>query len=121
MATHPMLPGSWSDIEDKPLLDEDAFQNEQSRRLFDAIDRLRSCGASQDIALPEVTQMSSSSNRSLTNLACHCWRPVCGKIFAPPKLDGHPFSSCKQCVHQVSDTNHLATEPGPARDNYSFY
>lgn len=57
MATHPMPPGSWSDIEINPLLSEDTFQNEHSRGLFDAIDRLRSCGASQDIALPEVNSV----------------------------------------------------------------
>ena len=94
MATHPMPPGSWSDIEVNPLLSEDAFQNEQSRGLFDAIDRLRSCGASQDIALPEVNQLSSSSDGVLTDIACHCWRSVGGKIIAPPKPDRHPISSC---------------------------
>ena len=60
MATYPMPPGSWSDIADNPLLDDDAFQNEQSRNLFDAIDRLRSSGANQDIALPEVNELSHS-------------------------------------------------------------
>jgi replicative DNA helicase len=36
------------------LLSEDAFQNEQSRRLFEAIDELRGCGANHEIDLPEV-------------------------------------------------------------------
>ena len=38
----------------QPLLSEDLFQNEQSRRLFEAIDELRTCGANHDIELPEV-------------------------------------------------------------------
>ena len=36
------------------LLDKDPFGNEKSKKLFEAIDELRSCGAGQDIALPQV-------------------------------------------------------------------
>ena len=36
------------------LLEGDPFQNEENQKLFDAIDELRSCGANQDIELPEV-------------------------------------------------------------------
>lgn len=36
------------------LLSEDAYNNEYSRELFEAIDQLRSCGADRDIELPEV-------------------------------------------------------------------
>lgn len=43
-----------SSPEVQPLLSEDSFQNEQSRRLFEAIDELRSCGANHEIDLPEV-------------------------------------------------------------------
>lgn len=35
-------------------LNESAFQNEQSKRLFEAINELQRCGASHDIDLPEV-------------------------------------------------------------------
>ena len=42
-------------MEGNPLLRDDAFQNEHSRNLFDAIDKLRSCVAKQDLELPEVT------------------------------------------------------------------
>lgn len=42
-----------------PLLDESAFYNKQSKRLFEAIDELRRCGASHDIDLPEVRQPAS--------------------------------------------------------------
>lgn len=94
MATYPMPPGSWSDIVDNPLLDDDAFQNEQSRNLFDAINRLRSSGANQDIALPEVNELSHSRDELLIDTACHCWRPIGGKIIAPPESDRHPISSC---------------------------
>lgn len=38
------------------LLDKDAFQNEHSQKLFEAIDELRTCGASRDIELPEVCE-----------------------------------------------------------------
>ncbi len=44
-----------SAMEGDPLLRDDAFQNEHSRSLFDAIDKLRSCVAKQDLELPEVT------------------------------------------------------------------
>lgn len=37
-----------------PLLSEDAFSNERSQKLFEAIDELQSCGAGRDIGLPEV-------------------------------------------------------------------
>lgn len=47
------------------FLSEDVFQNEQSRRLFEAIDELRSCGANHEIDLPEVSQ-SLAQNPSLT-------------------------------------------------------
>lgn len=36
------------------LLNEDPFRSETSQRLFEAIDELRSCGASYEIGLPEV-------------------------------------------------------------------
>lgn len=45
-----------SPAEAQPLLSEDFFQNEQSRRLFEAIDELRSCGAGHEIDLPEVSR-----------------------------------------------------------------
>lgn len=37
------------------LLDEDAFKNEHSQRLFQAIDELRTHGAHHEIELPEVS------------------------------------------------------------------
>ena len=37
-----------------PLLSEGAFQTEHSRKLFDALDKLRSCGANEHVDLPEV-------------------------------------------------------------------
>ena len=37
------------------VLGDDAFQNETSRELFNAIDELKSCGANRDVDnLPEV-------------------------------------------------------------------
>lgn len=43
------------------VLGDDAFQNETTRRLFNAIDELKSCGASRDIEnLPEVEQSQFS-------------------------------------------------------------
>lgn len=44
--------------ETKSLLSEDAFKNEQSQKLFEAIDELRSCGANHEIDLPEVQKPS---------------------------------------------------------------
>lgn len=37
------------------LLSEDPFQNEDTQRLFEAIDQLRSHGLNQDLDLPEVS------------------------------------------------------------------
>ena len=40
------------------VLGEDAFQNETTQRLFNAIDELKSCGARRDITdLPEVNRL----------------------------------------------------------------
>ena len=36
------------------LLDKDPFGSEKSKRLFEAIDELRGCGAGQDLDLPQV-------------------------------------------------------------------
>ena len=41
-------------MESPIILSNDAFQNERSRELFDAIDELKGCGASHDFDLPEV-------------------------------------------------------------------
>ena len=54
-----------------PLLRDDDFQTKHSRDLFDAIDRLRSCGANRDLELPEVTLNIPPTTRKLTLLACH--------------------------------------------------
>lgn len=43
-------------VEPNLLLDEDPFCNENTQRLFEAIDGLRSCGANHDIGLPEVSR-----------------------------------------------------------------
>lgn len=44
-----------SPIESNTILTEDAFCNERSQKLFEAIDELQSCGANRDIDLPEVS------------------------------------------------------------------
>lgn len=49
-------------IEVSPLLSDDAFQNQQSRELFNAIDKLRSCGVDRDIELPEVEHPITSED-----------------------------------------------------------
>lgn len=36
------------------LLNEDAFNNENSRKLFEVVDKLHSCGAKAYIDIPEV-------------------------------------------------------------------
>ncbi|KAL2037914.1 hypothetical protein N7G274_009389 [Stereocaulon virgatum] len=86
MDTYPMPPGSWLDIVDNPLLDHDAFQNEKSRRHFDTIDRLRSSGANQDIALPELVIVGdqsagkSSLLQSLTDIPFPVASNVCTRF-----------------------------------------
>jgi hypothetical protein len=50
-----------SSSEKTPLLSQDAFQNEQSQKLFEAIDELRTSGIERDIELPQVR--ASHSNR----------------------------------------------------------
>lgn len=37
-----------------PLLDEDPFSSEASKVLFDGVDKLRGCGASVDLDLPQA-------------------------------------------------------------------
>ena len=43
-----------SDMDVDPLLSDDPFKSEQSQKLFEAIDELRSCGANHHFDLPEV-------------------------------------------------------------------
>ncbi|KAI9786023.1 MAG: hypothetical protein M1816_008175 [Peltula sp. TS41687] len=65
-----------------PLLNESAFQNEQSKKLFEAIDELRRCGANHDIDLPELVIVGdqsagkSSLLQSLTDIPF----PIAGRL-----------------------------------------
>ncbi|KAL8969434.1 MAG: hypothetical protein Q9197_004340 [Variospora fuerteventurae] len=43
------------------ILNEDPFRNENTQRLFEAIDELRSCGANQEIGLPELVIVGDQS------------------------------------------------------------
>lgn len=45
---------SYTSAKSEMLLSEDAFNNQHSRELFEAIDELRGCGANREIELPEV-------------------------------------------------------------------
>ena len=98
-------------MEGNPLLRDDAFQNEHSRNLFDAIEKLRSCDVKQDLQLPEVTLYTPPTIENLTLLACHCWRPVRRQVIASPEFDRYPFPSCQQCMHSFSYTDHFAQGP----------
>ena len=94
-----------------PLLRDDVFQNEHSRDLFNAIDRLRSCGANQDLELPEVTLNTPPTTEKLTLLACHCWGPVCRQVIASSESDRYPFPSRQQHMHSFSYTYYFTTRP----------
>ena len=52
-------------LEASALLGEDAFHNEQSRKLFKAIDELRSAGGSHEFNLPEVSISQNSPIRAV--------------------------------------------------------
>ena len=52
-------------VEASPLLGQDAFQTDESQRLFEAIDDLRRCGAKQEIDLPEVRAPFPRSSNAL--------------------------------------------------------
>ncbi|KAI4092024.1 MAG: hypothetical protein LQ344_003678 [Seirophora lacunosa] len=47
--------------ESNNVLDEDPFRNENTQRLFEAIDELRSCGANHEIGLPELVIVGDQS------------------------------------------------------------
>ena len=49
----------------KPLLSSDPFDSEESRRLFDAIDDLRECGAGQHLDIPQVRLLFLHEMRAL--------------------------------------------------------
>ena len=99
-------------MEVNPLLRDDVFQNEHSRNLFDAIDRLRSCGANRDLELPEVTLNIPPTTEKLTLLACHRWGPVCRQVIAPSEFDRYPFPSRQQPMHSFSYTYYFTERPG---------
>jgi hypothetical protein len=48
-------PNSETSTHHEDLLSKDPFGSESSKLLFDAIDRLRDCGAGQDLELPQVS------------------------------------------------------------------
>ncbi|KAL9015928.1 MAG: hypothetical protein Q9185_006695 [Variospora sp. 1 TL-2023] len=52
-----------STTQSSTTLNEDPFRNENMQRLFDAIDELRSCGANQEIDLPEVGNLFVNYNK----------------------------------------------------------
>ena len=47
------------DLSSTILLHDDPFSNETSKRLFDAIDELRKCGAGEVLDLPQVRDSGS--------------------------------------------------------------
>ena len=104
-------------MEGNPLLRDDAFQNEHSRNLFDAIEKLRSCDVNQDLELPEVTFINPPTIEKLSFLACHCWRPVRRQIIASSEFDRYPFPGCQQRMHSISYAYHFAEGPGGTRDD----
>ena len=93
------------------LLPDDVFQNEHSRHLFDAIDRLRTCGASQDLELPEVTFNISPTTAKLILLACYRWGPVCRQVIASSEFNRYPFPSRQQRMHSFSYTYYFTENP----------
>ena len=99
-------------MEGNPLLRNDAFQNEHSRALFDAIEKLRSCNVDQVLELPQVTLNAPPTVKKLTLLACHCWRPVRRQVIASSKSDRYTFPGCQQPMHSFSYTYHFAEGPG---------
>lgn len=104
-------------MEGNPLLRDDAFQNEHSRNLFDAIERLRSCNVNQDLELPEVTSKTPPIKEKLSLVACDCWRPVRRQVIASSKFDRYPFPSCQQRMHSFSYTYHFSEGPGATRNH----
>ena len=98
-------------MEANPLLRDDVFQTEHSRNLFDAIDRLRSCGANRDFELPEVTLNTPPTTEKLTLLACHRRGPVCRQIIASSEFDRYPFPSRQQRMHSFSYTYCFTERP----------
>ncbi|GKT40574.1 interferon-induced GTP-binding protein Mx1 [Colletotrichum spaethianum] len=47
--------------EEEKLIPENPFDSERSRILFDAIDRLQSCGVSQEVAIPQLVIVGGQS------------------------------------------------------------
>lgn len=99
-----MTPPDESGQDTNPLLDENAFQNEQSRKLFEAIDELRSCGANNDIELPEVRSVPERKIYVNPQSARYRWGPVGRKIQSPAEFDRHSISSGWQIMHTVPNT-----------------
>lgn len=62
-----------STMESNTLLNEDPFRNENTQRLFEAIDELRSCGANHDVGLPEVSGENSAGQLRMLMSCYHSW------------------------------------------------
>lgn len=92
------------------ILNEDPFRNENTQRLFEAIDELRSCGANQEIGLPEVGNLVVNCNSTYWTafpLACDRGRSIRWEVVTLTKFDRHSLSCRRSAVYKVSDTHRL--------------
>ena len=104
------------------LLNEDAFQNDHSRGMFEAIDEMRSCGANRDIELPEVRRYGHCrTNFILTCAARYHWGSVRGKVLALAKPNGNSLSCRWSFMYQVPHPYHFSEDLWTPRGNKSLH
>jgi hypothetical protein len=98
------------------LLDKDPFGNERSKKLFEAIDELRSCGAGQDIDLPQVRNFVSFHCSKITSLtltddsiARDCWQTIGWEVFTSEEFDRHSISGRWESMHKICNSHNIST------------
>lgn len=104
------------------LLSEDAFNNEQSQKLFEVIDELQSCGAKAYVDLPEVFHETLESKlRILIGTDRHCWGPVRWEIVSITELDRYSLSRGRPPMYKVSDPNYISSYTRRAKCNQNIH
>ncbi|KAL8996228.1 MAG: hypothetical protein Q9169_004206 [Polycauliona sp. 2 TL-2023] len=105
-------------MESNLLLTEDPFRNEHTRRLFEAIDELRSCGADTDIgSLPELVIVGdqSAGKSSLLQRLTDIPFPVANRL-----CTRFPTRIVSRRTPNNDEVIKISLEPGPQDSSRAF-
>jgi len=113
-----------SSDKNSPLLNEDPFASKQSKALFDAIDELRTCGAGQDLELPQVSHCAllfDFFQRTNKYIARNCGTAISRKVILASKFDRHPLHCRRRLMYSICYTNHISEDSAWNISNDSYF